>query len=244
MTAERSWVAIQHVPFEGPGLIAEVASLRGLELRPCHPYRGDPLPAMDEIDGLVVMGGPMGVFDTAEHPYLAREVELIAAVVEAGRPVLGVCLGAQLMARALGAAVYRGGQAEIGFGSVSLTEAGREDPVLSSVDREDAGNVGRKDAVPGSPGLETVPVVHWHQDTFDLPFGALCLARSALYPHQAFRVGERAYGLQFHVEVNRQLADAWREHLPIGVTLPEWSLAQTEAVGRKALEAFFGLADA
>lgn len=236
MTATRNWVAIQHVPFEGPGLIAAVAAQRGIELQLCHPYRGAPLPAIDEIDGLVVMGGPMGVFDTAEHPYLARETELVSTMVETGRPVLGVCLGAQLMAHALGAAVYRGKQAEIGFGSVSLTEAGREDPVL--------GSLGREDAVLGSSGLETVPVVHWHQDTFDLPDGALCLARSALYPHQAFRVGERAYGLQFHVEVNRQLADAWREHLPAGVTLPESSLALTEAVGRPALEAFFSLAGA
>jgi GMP synthase (glutamine-hydrolysing) len=236
MTMKGSWVAIQHVPFEGPGLVAEVAAQRGIELQLCHPYRGDPLPSKEEVDGLVVMGGPMGVFDTTEHPHLARESELIAAVVEAGRPVLGVCLGAQLMAHALGAAVYRGEQAEIGFGSVSLTEAGREDPVL--------GSLVRKDPVLGSPGLDTVPVVHWHQDTFDLPDGALCLARSALYPHQAFRVGERAYGLQFHVEVNRQLADAWREHLPAGVTLTESSLAQTEAVGRKALDAFFSLAGA
>jgi GMP synthase-like glutamine amidotransferase len=236
MTAKRNWVAVQHVQFEGPGLIAEVAARRDVDLQPCHPYRGDSLPAIDELDGLVVMGGPMGVFDTAEHPFLARETDLIAAMVHAGRPVLGVCLGAQLMAHALGAAVYRGGQAEIGFGTVSLTEAGREDPVL--------GDLGHEDPVLGSPGLEAVPVVHWHQDTFDLPDGALCLARSALYPHQAFRVGQRAYGLQFHVEVNRQLADAWREHLPAGVTLPDSSLAQTEAIGRKALEAFFSLADA
>jgi GMP synthase (glutamine-hydrolysing) len=236
MTAKRNWVAIQHVPFESPGLVAEVAAQRGIELQVCHPYRGEPPPAMDEIDGLVVMGGPMGVFDTTEHPHLAREAELIAAMVHVGRPVLGVCLGAQLMAHALGAAVYRGDQAEIGFGSVFLTEAGRADPVLGSLDHEDH--------VPGGLGLETLPVMHWHQDTFDLPDGALCLARSALYPHQAFRLGDRAYGLQFHLEVNRELASAWREHLPAGVTLTESSLAQTEAVGRKALDAFFSLADA
>jgi GMP synthase (glutamine-hydrolysing) len=226
MTAQRSWVAIQHVPFEGPGLIAEVASHKDLELRLCHPYRGDPLPAMEEIDGLVVMGGPMGVFDTAEHPHLAREVELIAAILDAGRPVLGVCLGAQLMAHALGATVYAGEQAEIGFGSVSLTQAGREDPVL------------------GNLGTEILPVMHWHQDTFELPEGAQWLARSELYPHQAFRAGEYAYGLQFHLEVDHQLAEAWREHLPAGVTLTDPARSQAEAVGRRALEAFFARADA
>ena len=219
-----SWVAIQHVPFEGPGLIAEIASGQGLELRSCHPYRGDPLPGRDEIDGLVVMGGPMGVFDTAEHSHLTPEIELIAAMDYAGRPVLGVCLGAQLLAHALGATVYRGEHAEIGFGSVSLTHAGREDPVL------------------GGLGLETLPVMHWHQDTFDLPDGALWLARSELYPHQAFRVGERAYGLQFHLEVDRELARAWREHLPPGVVLPDASRTQAEAIGRRALETFFSLA--
>jgi len=109
---------------------------------------------------------------------------------------------------------------------VSLTQAGREDPVL------------------GSLGAETVPVVHWHQDTFDLPEDASWLARSALYPHQAFRVGEHAYGFQFHLEVDRALAAAWREHLPAGVTLPDAALTSTEAVGRSALEAFFDLAAA
>jgi GMP synthase (glutamine-hydrolysing) len=218
---KRSWVAIQHVPYEDPGLIAQVASRRDIELQPCHPYRGEPLPPWEEIDGLVVMGGPMGVSDTSEHPYLKPETELIAAMVHAGQPVLGVCLGAQLLAHSLGANVYPGERAEIGFGSVSLTPAGRNDPVL------------------GSLGTETLPVVHWHQDTFDLPDDALWLARSALYPHQAFRVGEHAYGLQFHLEVNRELARAWRQYLPGEVALPDPSIEQTEAVGRRALEAFF-----
>jgi GMP synthase-like glutamine amidotransferase len=214
------------VPFEGPGLIAEVAARRGIELQACHTYRGEHLPSTEEIDGLVVMGGPMGVGETVEHPYLAGETELIAEMVQAGRPVLGVCLGAQLMAHSLGARIYRGAQAEIGLGTVSLTDTGREDPVL------------------GSTGLELLPVMHWHQDTFDLPGDASWLARSELYPHQAFRFGERAYGLQFHLEVNRELAREWRDHLPAGVTLPDSSIAQVEDIGRLALEAFFDLADA
>jgi GMP synthase-like glutamine amidotransferase len=219
-------VAIQHVPFEGPGLIAEVAVRQGIELRLCHPYRGEPLPSPEELDGLVVMGGPMGVSDVTEHPHLDHETELIATMVRAGRPVLGVCLGAQLMAHALGASVYRSEQAEIGFGTVSLTPAGREDPVL------------------GSLGAEILPVMHWHQDTFDLPENASLLAHSEIYAHQAFRVGKHAYGLQFHLEVDRGLVDAWREHLPAGVTLADSARSQAEAIGRKALEAFFALADA
>lgn len=211
------------MPYEGPGLIAAAASRRGIELRLCHPYRGESLPAWEELDGLVVMGGPMGVHETAEHPHLAREVELIAAMVRAGRPVLGVCLGAQLLAHALGASVYRGQQAEIGCGAVSLTGAGREDPVL------------------GSTGAATLSVVHWHEDTFELPADASLLASSALFPHQAFRAGARAYGLQFHVEVERELARAWRELLPDGA-LEESSVVEVERAGRTVLDAFFGLA--
>jgi GMP synthase-like glutamine amidotransferase len=220
-----AWVALQHVSYEGPGLIAEAASRRGLELRLCHPYRGEPLPSPEELDGLVVMGGPMGVHDTVEHPHLAREVELIAAIVHAGRPVLGVCLGAQLLAHALGARVYRGEQGEIGVGTVSLTGGGREDPVL------------------GSTGAATLPVVHWHEDTFELPADASLLASSELFPNQAFRVGERAYGLQFHVEVEQELAQAWRELLPAGA-LEESAVVEIERAGRTVLDAFFGLAGA
>jgi GMP synthase (glutamine-hydrolysing) len=217
-------VAIQHVPFEGPGLIADVAAQRDVRLKVCRLDREDRLPAPGEIGGLVVMGGPMSVGDTAKHPHLVQETELIAAVVGAGRPVLGVCLGAQLLAHALGARVRRGERAEIGVGTVSLTAAGLEDPVLGSADSD------------------VLPVMHWHGDTFDLPKDASWLARSALYPHQAFRVGENAYGLQFHIEVNRELAEQWRAHLPDGVGIPELSRVEVERVGRRVLEAFFDLA--
>jgi GMP synthase (glutamine-hydrolysing) len=224
-TGKRAWVALQHVSYEGPGLIAAAASRRGLELRLCHTYRGESLPSPEELDGLVVMGGPMGVADTAEHPHLAREGELIAAMVGAGRPVLGVCLGAQLLAHALGARVYRGQRAEIGCGAVSLTGAGREDPVL------------------GSTGAAALPVVHWHEDTFELPADASLLASSELFPNQAFRFGARAYGLQFHVEVEQELSRTWRELLPAGA-LAESAVVEIERAGRTVLDAFFELAGA
>ncbi len=120
---------------------------------------------------------------------------------------------------------YRGERAEIGFGTVSLTRAGRDDPVLGSLD------------------ADTLPVVHWHQDTFDLPADASLLAHSSLFPHQAFRVSEYAYGLQFHVEVNRALADAWSE-LWSAEALDEPSVIKLERAGRVVLDAFFGLAAA
>jgi len=217
-------VAIQHVPFEGPGAIAHEAARRGTPLQSCHPYAGDPLPDPGELRGLVVMGGPMGVSDTATHPWLADELELIRTAAQAGVPLLGVCLGAQLLAAALGAHVYPGSAAEIGAGSVALTAAGRLDPVLGAV------------------GMTELPVVHWHGETFDLPAGASHLAASALYPNQAFRAGACAYGLQFHVEVDQPLLAGWHEHLPEGVAIGEAECRAVEESGRAVIAAFFARA--
>jgi len=216
-----SWVAIQHVPFEGPGLISDVLEGFGKTLKVCHTYLDEPLPDVAELQGLVVMGGPMGVTDIARHPHLLSELELIAAAVKAGKPVLGVCLGAQLIAAALHARVFRGEQAEIGAGSVTLTKAGAEDPVLAA------------------SGASEIAVVHWHQDTFELPPGAVWLAHSSRYPHQAFRIDPCIYALQFHIEVDRQLLGAWTEHLPAGAHIPESSRVDVERAGRVILEAFF-----
>jgi GMP synthase-like glutamine amidotransferase len=224
VSAERSWVAVQHVPFEGPGSIATEAALRGTPLRVCRPYLGEPLPALRELCGLVVMGGPMGVSDTAAHPYLADERELLAAAVATDLPVLGVCLGAQLLAGALGARVHHGSQPEIGPGTVTLTAAGREDPVLGATDAWE------------------LPVVHWHRDTFELPPGAARLASSELFLNQAFRAGRCAYALQFHVEVDRALAESWQAHLPAGVSIDEPVREEVERAGRPLIAAFFDLA--
>ena len=210
---------------EGPGSITTAAARHGAPLRVCHPYLGEPLPSLEELRGLVVMGGPMGVSDTASDPYLADELELLASAVAAGRPVLGVCLGAQLLAAALGGTVYRGARPEIGPGTVTLSAAGRADPVL------------------GAAGRAELPVVHWHQDTFELPAGAVRLAGSDLYPNQAFRVGVCAYGLQFHVEVDRALAEGWREHLPAGIEIPEPVREEVERVGKVTLTALLALAE-
>lgn len=214
------WAVIQHVPFEHPGLISTVAAEHGVELEVHRTYRGEPLPRPDELAGLVVLGGPMGAHDDSEHPHLAAERALLAAAVERELPVLGVCLGAQLLAAGLGAEVSRGPAFELGVGEVELVA---DDPVLG-------------------PAGSTLPVLHWHQDTFALPDGGVLLARSDRYAHQAFRVGKRAYGLQFHVEVDRDLAASFAPHLPEPVPLPEADRAAIEADGRRVLECFWRLA--
>ena len=148
------------------------------------------LPDWRGFDLIVAMGGPMGAYDEREHPWLVAEKRAIGEAVRAGTPFFGACLGVQLLAGALGARVYPGPVPEVGVLEVELTEEGRADPVVG-----------------GLPPV--VRALQWHQDTFDLPAGAVRLMRSALYDNQAFRYGERAYGVQFHLEVDMSLADEW-----------------------------------
>jgi GMP synthase (glutamine-hydrolysing) len=216
------WALLQHVPYEGPGLIAEQARAHGIEVDRRHLYRGDAVPSVEQLSGLIVMGGPMGVGDTDAHPYLSAEIGLLAAAVAADVPVLGVCLGAQLLAYALGADVLPGAASEVGLGSVTLTVAGERDDVLG-------------------PAGHTLSVFHWHDDTFTLPSGSELLASSDRCVNQAFRAGS-AYGLQFHVELDGALAASMRAHLPADVELPASGVASVEAVGRSLLGRFFGAA--
>jgi GMP synthase-like glutamine amidotransferase len=221
---ERPWAIIQHVSHEGPGLIGEALDDAGRSFEVVRADLGGSYPMVSELGGLVVMGGPMGVHDEGDHPWLSGERDLLAAAVEAGLPVLGVCLGAQQLAMALGADVTTGPAPEVGTGSVELTRAGRLDAVFGP---EYGGLAG-----------STIACVHWHQDTFTVPAGAAHLAATPRYPNQAFRVGDRAYGLQFHVEVDRSLAQSWAPFLPDGVAFDQRGLSEAETVGRRILRRF------
>ena len=219
---DRRFVVVQHVAHEGPGLIAALAAEHNVVLEVRRTYRGESLPAARETDGVVVLGGPMGVSESAAHPHLLAEQVLLADACSLGLPVLGVCLGAQLLAAALGARVFKGPAPEVGAGAVALTDAGERDPVLG-------------------PSGPVIPAFHWHGDTFDLPRGATLLASSGACPHQAFRAGTRAYALQFHVEVDAALARAWAPALPAGVTIAAPDRAAIETAGRAILGRFFTL---
>ena len=170
---------LQHVHFEGPAAIADWAHRAGHELHLSGRDRGDRLPPEEGIDGLVVLGGPMSVNDGDRYPWIAHERALIRRTIDAEKPVLGICLGAQLIASALGAAVYPGVK-EIGWFPVR-----RADPADAS-------------AAPALP--ERFTPLHWHGDTFELPPGAERLAETDAVPNQAFRIGHHVLGLQFHLE--------------------------------------------
>jgi GMP synthase-like glutamine amidotransferase len=178
---------VQHVPFEGPGAIADWCAARGHELVGVHPYRGDPLPDLRDVEALVVMGGPMSANDGPSLDWLAREIRLVEQVVRAGRPMFGVCLGAQILARALGARVYRAREREIGWWPLRLRPEARA-------------------GTPLADWPESLVPLHWHGETFDLPEGAAHLAETDTCPHQAFLWG-RALGLQFHVEATPESVD-------------------------------------
>jgi GMP synthase (glutamine-hydrolysing) len=182
-------LVLQHIACEPPAAFEEELRARGLDLVRVELDEGEPIPERDGFAGVVVMGGPMGAYEDAEHPWLTAEKRYLREAVARDVPVWGVCLGAQLLAASLGARVYPGPEAEVGVLPVELTDEAAADPVFGGAPR-------------------SFPTLQWHGDTFDLPDGATLLASSPAYPNQAFRVG-RSYGLQFHVEVTPELAAQW-----------------------------------
>jgi GMP synthase (glutamine-hydrolysing) len=187
-------IVFQHTPTEGPERAGVLAAQQGWRLDVRHLYRGEPLPAEGDFgadDILIVMGGPMGVGDArdARFPFLAPEIALLGRLLDRGLPVLGICLGSQLMAAAAGARVYPAKRREVGWAPVRFLDVGRE-PALRGIRPEEM-------------------LLHWHGDTFDLPLRAVHLAETDVARHQAFRLGDRQYGLQFHCELPAETIASW-----------------------------------
>jgi GMP synthase (glutamine-hydrolysing) len=176
---------LQHVPFEGLGYIAGWAEKTGHPVSRTRLFEGENPPDQDVFEMLVVMGGPMGVDDVSQYAWLTPEKRFIEQAIHAGKKVLGICLGAQLIAQVLGARVYKNKEKEIGWYPVTATEA-----------------AGR--SAMGMIFPETFHAFHWHGDTFDLPSGAVHLAQSEACRHQAFSYGDNTLGLQFHLESTRE----------------------------------------
>ncbi len=180
----------QHHPEEGPGHLGQFLANQGAELAFAHAWDGQPVPTDPAgLAAIISMGGPMNVYEEAEHPWLKDENLLLQRACQAGLPVLGVCLGAQLIAKALGAAVTKAPLEEIGWRKVSLTSDGQADPLFAGL----------------GPRLD---VLQWHGDTFAIPEGGRLLAFGDEVPHQAYVWGQ-AYGLQFHVEATPAMVRAW-----------------------------------
>ena len=180
----------QHVPFEGLGNIEEWITARRHSLSATSFYNNDALPEQSAIDWLIIMGGPMGAYEENLYSWLAAEKKFIGEAIDAGKKVLGICLGAQLIASALGARVYPNAYKEIGWYPVHLTKEGREAAEFQGFPAE-------------------FPVFHWHGDTFDLPAGAIHLAESSACRNQAFIYREKVLALQFHLDVRKENVEEW-----------------------------------
>ena len=173
------------------GIAAPALADAGVPVIRLDAFEAEPRwPGIDEISGLVAFGGEMNADETERYPYLLTQRQLMRQAVDAGMPVLGICLGAQMLARALNAAVYRAPLRELGFKPVRITEAGQTDPLLGAFHSGDR-------------------VFQWHEDTFDLPDGAELLAAGDDVQVQAFRMGRHAWAVQFHFEVDATGVDAW-----------------------------------
>jgi len=184
---------LQHVPFEGLGSIEPWLTTRGYSITRSRLYAHEPLPNVDDFDWLIVMGGPMNVDDEAHYPWLAAEKCFIKVAIDAGKTVLGICLGAQLMARALDAKVQKTGTKEIGWFPITLMNLAALSPLFE----------------------EHTPVFqafHWHSDSFAVPKGAVKTASSEACANQAFVFGERAVALQFHLETTQASAQTLIKH--------------------------------
>lgn len=222
LAAMKSALIIRHVPVEGIAGFRDPVEAAGYAIDRIDV--ADPrFPSLDlaEPDLLIMMGGPMGVYEHETYPWIACQRRRLARRLEAERPTLGVCFGAQLLASALGARVYPGPAKEVGFHPLVIADAPAAAPLRH---------------------LEDVPVLHWHGDTFDLPEGAELLASSERYPHQAFAVGPNILALQFHAEMGLDprfdsWVDRWPHDIAAAGTTPERLRAEHDRHGAQVVAA-------
>lgn len=183
-------LVIKHVDIEGPGLIEVVLKERHIPYQILSLEKYPHLPKPEGFTHIVLLGGPMNVYEEDRYPFLMDEDLFIKEAIQRGKRILGICLGAQLIAKALGATVFRAPRKEIGWYDVSLTATGSRASLFT-----------------GMPDI--FPVFQWHEDTFELPRGGKLLATSEYVPNQAFQYAENAYGLQFHLEVTKEMILEW-----------------------------------
>lgn len=193
MPLTRDIQCFMHVPFEGPGIIARWAANNGHRMEYTRFYENDPLPDPEKTDMLVIMGGPMNVFDYHVHPWMEEEIAWISAFIKSGKPVLGVCLGAQLIAAALGAEVYPGPHREIGWFNLHCLPCLGDYMICKDLPSS------RK-------------VFHWHGDTFDIPEGAVRIAESKAFANQGFIYRGKVLALQFHLEMTPETVEGMLEN--------------------------------
>jgi GMP synthase (glutamine-hydrolysing) len=209
---------LQHVPFEGLGKIEEWAAKSNHTVTSTRLHANEPLPPADSFDLLVVMGGPMGANDDARYRWMKGEKLLIELAIERGKKVLGVCLGAQLIASVLSAKVYANSQKEIGWFPVELNPPNVRNHPLSVLPQR-------------------TTVFHWHGDTFDLPKGAAHLARSRACENQAFSVGNNVIGLQFHLEMGMPQIESLLRHASADITEGDFVMNAEEMLDLAASQA-------
>jgi GMP synthase (glutamine-hydrolysing) len=183
---------IKHVDIEGPGLIEHCLKQRAIPHRIICLETGDPLPGPGGFTHILLLGGPMNVYEEDRYPFLRSEDLFIKEAIQRGKHILGICLGAQLIAKSLGAEVTKSPVKEIGWCKVSLTEEGSKDALFAALPK-------------------VFPVFQWHEDTFEIPKWGKQLVTSTAVPNQAFRYGDNAYGLQFHMEVTMEMIREWTD---------------------------------
>lgn len=199
-----SVLIIKNIASEGPGTIEDFLRKEDIPFQIVELGAGEHPPPMENFDTLVVLGGPMGVYEMDRYPHLMAESRIIREAMNRDMKVIGVCLGSQMIAHCLGANVYQGPHKEIGWHHIELTGEGMKDPLFRKLALHPrVGDFWRK-----------FQVFHWHEDTFDLPPEAAWLASSSRYKHQAFRFGDSVYAFQFHMEVSKDMVREWFQDAP------------------------------